>query len=72
MAFGFLNGDYIFLFAIIAGIIQGCPLAGTTFALDADPFLEHFRRIIYYTGKGIVRACADDIGMALKDHDTLR
>ena len=55
-----------FLFYILSGIIQGCPLAGTCFALAMDPFLQKFKLKIEDSGHGHVRACADDIGAALR------
>ena len=55
-----------FLFFILSGIIQGCPLAGTCFAICMDTFLEKFGNTIDNLGRGIVRACADDIGAALR------
>ena len=51
---------------ILSGIIQGCPLAGTCFALAMDPILGMFKHSIEDTGKGIVRACADDVGAVVK------
>ena len=32
------NGPNIFLYLILAGIVQGCPSAGSCFAIAADPF----------------------------------
>jgi hypothetical protein len=66
-AFGRIAGSSSrFLFLILSGIIQGCPLAGTCFALAIDPFLSKFKQEIEDRGLGIIRACADDIGAALR------
>ena len=62
----------LFLFLILSGIIQGCPLAGTCFALSIDPFLSKFKVYIEDSKQGCVRACADDIGAALRSLSCLR
>ena len=54
-----------------SGVLQGCPLSGTFFAIAAEPFLRHMRHEIQDEGGGIVRACADDIGMAIVAIKTL-
>ena len=59
------------LFMILSGIIQGCPLAGTCFALAMDPFLSMLQRQIEVQGLGINRACADDVGAAIRSAETL-
>jgi hypothetical protein len=54
-----LDGDVIFLYNILSGIIQGCPASGTIVVMVADPFLRSLKNDI----KGSVsRAYADDIG----------
>ena len=62
-----LNGATRFLSWIFSGVLQGCPLAGSFFAIAMDPFLRCFDRLIDACGEGIVRACADDIGASLRD-----
>ena len=37
-AFGRHGGVKMFLFSILAGVIQGCPLSGLAFAIALDPF----------------------------------
>jgi hypothetical protein len=61
------TGKAAFLFWILRGVLQGCPLAGSFFALAIDPFLVKFSSSIDDNGKGKVRGCADDIGIALRD-----
>ena len=55
----------IFLFQVLSGVLQGCPLSGSIFALAADGFLRRLRRILSCGGHGVLRACADDIAVAL-------
>ena len=57
------GGLIIYLFAILSGILQGCPLSGTLFVFVIDPLLWMFRKQI---NSAIIRACADDIGAALR------
>ena len=49
-------------------MLQGCPLSGTLFAFVVDPLLWSFKR--YLTGT-LTRACADDVGMALRKLEML-
>jgi len=63
LAYGRLSGLLRFLFPILAGVLQGCPLSGTLFAFVADPLLWMFRMQM---NSAVVRACADDIGAALR------
>ena len=58
----------VFLFMIVSGVLQGCPLSGTLFVLVIDPLLWSFKRKLSST---VVRTCADDIGMALRRLDEL-
>jgi len=60
------------MFPILSGIIQGCPLAGSLFALLLDPFLAAMRQALGHDSNGIVRACADDIATALPSINTLK
>ncbi|CAK0888508.1 unnamed protein product, partial [Prorocentrum cordatum] len=63
---GNIGGVTSFMYHITAGIVQGCPASGLLFSLALDPFLQDFRSVVDGTGRGHTRACADDIGMALK------
>jgi len=62
------GGMIIYLFPILSGILQGCPLSGTLFVFVVDPLLWMFRKQI---NSAIIRACADDIGAALRRLDDL-
>ena len=53
-------------FWILAGILQGCGLSGSLFALSFDPFLSAIEQSIDNRNFGQTRACADDVGSALK------
>ena len=55
----------VWLFGIISGVLQGCPLSGSLFVICIDPLLYAFDRYVQRSSLGIVRACADDIGACL-------
>ena len=59
------------LFNIMCGVLQGCPLSSTLFVMCINPFLEHMDQSIFARNLGVVRACADDVGAALKSFHTL-
>ena len=71
-AYGRKNGVCAKMFPILSGIIQGCPLAGSLFALLLDPYLAAMRLALGHDLNGIVRACADDIATALPSINTLK
>jgi hypothetical protein len=54
------------LFIVLSGVLQGCPLSGSLFVIVIDPLLHIFRIKLEDTALGKVRACADDVGVALK------
>ena len=60
--FGIINGDYFFLFNILAGIIQGCPASGSVFVLSVDGFL---RLLVALDENSTTCAFADDIGQVI-------
>jgi len=60
-----------FLFWVLNGVLQGCPLASAFFALAVDPLLVRFKSAIENTGLGRIRACADDIGAAFRSIESL-
>eukprot|EP00959_Pyramimonas_sp_CCMP1952_P396980 8317840-Pyramimonas_sp.AAC.1 len=51
---------------ITSGIIQGCPASGALFAVSIAPSLQRLRAVIDRPDRGTTRACADDVGMALR------
>ena len=57
---------------ILSGVMQECTLAGTCFAVSMGPFLVKSRVLIEHTAFGRVRACADDIGAALRSVNCLK
>ena len=65
------DGSSCLLFFIFSGVLQGCPLAGSFFTIAMDPFLRHFEELIENSERGIVRACADDVGASLRDISSL-
>ncbi|CAK0891794.1 unnamed protein product [Prorocentrum cordatum] len=60
------------LYFVQSGIIQGCPGSGFPFALCADPFAQDFDRSVSLRGRGIIRACADDVGAAIARIEVLK
>jgi len=71
-AYGRSSGTTAKMFPILSGIIQGCPLAGSLFALLLDPFLVAMQKALIRNSIGIPRACADDIGAALSSNSVLK
>jgi hypothetical protein len=67
-----IDGRKFFLYWIWSGVLQGCPLSGMLFAISLDPLLRKFLAEVETNGKAAVRACADDIGGALKSITTLK
>ena len=67
-AYGQSGGVMVFMFMIVSGVLQGCPLSGTLFVLVIDPLLWSFKKKLSST---VIRTCADDIGMALRRLDEL-
>ncbi|CAK0813889.1 unnamed protein product, partial [Prorocentrum cordatum] len=58
-------GSLVHIFWIQSGIIQGCALSGTLYALGTAVFLVDLASRVEAAGLGLVRACADDIGGTL-------
>jgi len=56
----------VFMFYILSGVLQGCPLSGSLFVIVIDPLLHMFKLHLEDTGLGVPRACADDVGVALR------
>jgi hypothetical protein len=66
------DADLYFLYWIISGVLQGCPLSGMIFAFAIDPFLRKLEAEVDGCGIGTTRACADDVGGALPCIGTLK
>eukprot|EP00973_Karenia_brevis_P077001 10692653-Karenia_brevis.AAC.1 len=66
-----LFGQDLFVCILRSGVIQGCPLSGTLFAVVIDIFLEFMSQDIFEKGRGEIAACADDIGGVLKSYHSL-
>ena len=54
------------MFHFASGVLQGCPASAFLFNLALDPFLCKFQEVLGPRNAGIIRACADDLGAALK------
>ncbi|CAK0791588.1 unnamed protein product, partial [Prorocentrum cordatum] len=52
---------------VTSGIVQGCSLSGPLYAAATAPLLVDLQRQLEAPRKGIARACADDIGTAIRD-----
>ena len=54
-----------------SGVLQGCPPAALLFVVAMEPFLILFQLSIVDAGLGIVKVCADDIAIVLKNISAL-
>ena len=54
------------LINFLSGVLQGCPASAFLFNNALGPFLTSFDNILCANDAGIVRACADDIGISIK------
>ena len=64
------KGDWIVLIQFLSGVLQGCPASAFLFTVSLDPFLYAFEASLCNTQNrrtGIMRACADDLGVALRN-----
>ncbi len=59
------NGTTYDLINFLSGVLQGCPGSAMLFNNAIDPFLFKFQNSLRANNAGIVRACADDIGITL-------
>ena len=66
-----VDGSPTFFCWVLSGVLQGCPLSGTLFAIAIDPILRLLERQLDGGRLGILRACADDIGAALSSATAL-
>ena len=66
------NGTFMEMFDVTRGVLQGDPLSAMFFNLAIDPLLWAFSKIVINPGLGTILACADDIGAALQELNTLK
>ena len=59
------NGITYTLVNFLSGVLQGCPASAFLFNNALDPFLTRFHNTFRPNNAGIVRACADDIGISI-------
>jgi hypothetical protein len=52
---------FTFMYWVISGVLQGCPLSGLVFVAVIDPLLWRCTALLEDKDLGVVRACADDI-----------
>ena len=55
-----VGADYVELFDIRTGVLQGCPLSGLLLAVCMDPLLRAFESLVGRANLGHIKACADD------------
>ncbi len=60
------NGVRTRLIDLLSGVLQGCPGSAFLFNNSLDPFLILLDRQLKERKAGFARACADDIGAALR------
>ena len=60
------DGGFAVLYAVAAGLAQGCPLSGTLFVWLFDPFIRAAAVRLERADEGEIRASADDVGGSLK------
>ena len=65
-ALGIGSSGLVFLFWILSGVLQGCPLSGLVFVAAIDPILWRIHDTVDARGIGTTRACADGIGAAMR------
>ncbi len=70
-ACGWPAGCCELLLFIWRGVLQGCPLSGVLFAWALDPYLRMMTSAPDDLKLGTTRACADDVGAAVKHFDVL-
>ena len=58
-----VDGVAMYMFELLSGVIQGCPLAGTSFVLQFNPFLRFLGSMLQAPDR--MYACADDLLLLL-------
>eukprot|EP00973_Karenia_brevis_P018125 2489252-Karenia_brevis.AAC.1 len=67
VAYVSLKGKHIYFTVITSGVAQGCPLSGLLFAVASDVCIRLIQDAVHRKDQGIVRGCADDLAVLLKD-----
>ena len=65
-------GALYFLFIITSSVLQGRPLSGSLFAICADSFVRELCSRVDSNNRGLIRACAEDIGQVSRSIKTLK
>ena len=65
------QGVVSFFMRITSGILQGCPLSGTIFAIVSHASFSRIERLLL-SSRNIVRCCADDLGAVLGSLEQLK
>ena len=61
----FHSNQKFVIIKFLSGVLQGCPGSAFLFNNALDPFLILFHNTLREMSRGIIRACADDLGVAL-------
>ncbi len=72
IAFTSVGGSLVALFSVLRGVLQGFPLSGYLFAWAIDPTLAELQSRLDARGLAVTRACADDVGAAVRALTTFR
>lgn len=64
--FSSIGGVQQFIFDVLSGVLQGCPLSGCLLVICMDPLLKLFVEYGQKPFRSQLRACADDVGAALR------
>ncbi len=62
----FSQGERVRILDFLSGVLQGCPGSAFLFNNSVDPFLIYIEKQLKLRKAGFARACADDIGAALR------
>ena len=60
------NGKKLVVIQFLSGVLQGCPASAFLFNNAMDPFFRDLDKHLTERKAGIIRACADDLGAALR------